>query len=554
MQRSARTAVLRRTSWLVTVTLLAIALAWVLAASTPASDIPVVDMTGEVTQDSCSPCHARLDEADTPGLIYSHGTHMMIACSVCHPSMPHEAGQTTRPQMPICFTCHGVPHTAGPTLASGECETCHTPEFERRPASHVETWDASPHAEAVAEGGSNQCMLCHYAPVDCDACHQEQAIEAGPMPPGYLSSWPVAPTRPSWEIALGGTPTVSQCVFCHDDLDTFAPGRIIFAHGDHLPLGISCQACHPSFPHSTEGTRRNKMVECYRCHSLQHSEQGLVATEECVDCHPPGFQLIPENHTPRFTAGEHKAMVEEDETYCTMCHKSAFCQECHRAKRRLADGSKPRWVIPEDHQESVWLSQHGPRFLAATGTCWACHDSPSCSRCHQTPMPHPNDWLDAHGDSEFSARDDADCDLCHTDREWCQDCHHEQVRQVELVEENCTPCHPQMTTRPRTQLRDRKLAPHAVHFEVREVKGRPYRCYECHTTWGSPGRNGNGNGNGHVGSPTELGHDFRMCYDCHGALDFRSVLIAPWPGAQLCGRCHPEGPVAPSDRPAAQLQ
>lgn len=537
-------------------TLIATAIAWAFATATPASDIPVVNMTGEVTSESCSPCHARLDEHTTPGLIYSHGTHMMIACSVCHPSMPHEKNAHPIPEMAICFTCHGVPHAPGPSMASGECETCHPPPYPARPDTHIATWAENPHAEAVAEGGSNQCMLCHYAPVDCDACHTKLAVEVGPMPPGYLSSWPAAPERPQWKVSLGGPVTVSQCVFCHPNLDGFAPGRIIFSHDVHLQESFSCTSCHPVFPHGTEGTRRNEMVDCYRCHSLQHAELGLIATEECADCHPPEFELVPVNHTDAFINGEHKAMVEENETYCTLCHKSSFCVPCHRNEQGTANGSPPKWVIPEDHQQSVWLSQHGPKFLDATGTCWACHDSPSCERCHQTPMPHPPDWLEAHADSEFSEREDSDCDLCHQDREWCQDCHHEQVRRVELIEENCTPCHPEMKQKPRTQLRDRKLAPHAVHFEVREVKGRPYRCYECHTTWGSPTANGNGSGNGndHLGSPTDLGHDMRLCYDCHGALDFQSVLIAPWPGDQLCGRCHPQGPVSPTDRPPAQLQ
>lgn len=552
MQRSASTAGIRRTPWLLAVAVFATALIWAIAVTTSASDVPVVDMTGEVTRDSCSPCHMRLDEADTPGLIYSHGTHLLIACAVCHPSMPHEAGQTARPEMAVCFTCHGVPHAAGPALASGQCETCHTPTFNLRPVSHVETWPEEPHADAVAAGGTNQCMLCHYAPTDCDACHIEQSVDVGRMPPAYIASLPVRPDRPSWEIPLGGPVTPGQCVFCHYDFDDFEPGRIIFYHGDHLSLGFACTSCHPVFPHSTEGTVRNTMADCYRCHSLQHSEQGLVATEECLDCHPPSFPLVPENHTEEFVNGQHKAMVEADETYCTLCHKSEFCVPCHRNEQGTQDGSAPRWVIPADHQEVAWLSQHGPKFLDAEGTCWACHDSPSCERCHQTPMPHPNDWLNAHGESPYSTRDESDCDICHKDREWCQDCHHDQVRRVDLVEENCTPCHEEMATMPRTQLRDRKLAPHSVHFEVEEVKGRPYRCYECHATWGNG--NGNGSGSDHIGSPVEIGHDLRLCYDCHGGLDFQNVLIAPWPGAQLCGRCHPEGPVSDVGAPPAQLQ
>lgn len=553
MQRTAQTAGVRRTSWLAAVAVVVAAVAWAIALNIQAQEIPVVDMTGEVTKDSCSPCHMRLDEAETPGLIYSHGTHLLVACSSCHAAMPHEGGETARPTMAGCFACHGVPHSAGPVLGSGECETCHTPAFELRPASHVETWAQQPHVRGVESDGLNSCMLCHDAPLDCDACHAELAVDVGPMPPVYLASVQVRPERPAREISLGGPVTAGQCIFCHYDFDDFEQGRIIFYHSDHLSLGFNCTSCHEVFPHSPEGTIRNTMADCYRCHGLEHSTRGLVATVECLACHPPSFELVPENHTPEFTAREHAGMVDEDETYCTLCHKSEFCTPCHRSQREMADGSPARWVVPEDHQETAWLSEHGPKFLEATGTCWACHDSPSCERCHQTPMPHSPDWLTAHGESEFSERDEADCNICHQDREWCQDCHHDQVRRVDLIEENCTPCHEEMATFPRTQLRDRKLAPHSVHFEVAEVKGRPYRCYECHVTWGSP-TTGNGAGAAHVGSPSEIGHDLRLCYDCHGALDFQSVLIAPWPGAQLCGRCHVEGTVEEGGRPAFPMQ
>jgi len=33
-------------------------------------------------------------------------------------------------------------------------------------------------------------------------------------------------------------------------------------------------------------------------------------------------------------------------------------------------------------------------------------------------------------------------------------------------------------------------------------------------------------------------HDLRICYDCHGSLGPDGILIAPWPGKELCRRCH----------------
>jgi hypothetical protein len=39
-------------------------------------------------------------------------------------------------------------------------------------------------------------------------------------------------------------------------------------------------------------------------------------------------------------------------------------------------------------------------------------------------------------------------------------------------------------------------------------------------------------------SQLNKGHDLSSCYDCHGALDYRNVLIAAYPGSELCRRCH----------------
>ena len=73
-----------------------------------------------------------------------------------------------------------------------------------------------------------------------------------------------------------------------------------------------------------------------------------------------------------------------------------------------------------------------------------------------------------------------------------------------------------------------------MHFNVDKKKspGRPYRCYECHITFGTTA----------AARRIELqqGHDLRLCYQCHGALGPTNSLIAPYKGAALCLRCHKE--------------
>jgi hypothetical protein len=143
-------------------------------------------------------------------------------------------------------------------------------------------------------------------------------------------------------------------------------------------------------------------------------------------------------------------------------------------------------------------------------------------------MPHPANWLENHAPAADTDRED--CNVCHTDRDSCQNCHHDKVKRAELTEENCLPCHDEMTPRPATDIEHKGFAEHAVHFGVEETKGRPYKCYDCHVSFGSTEA-------GQAAARVQ-GHDLRLCYDCHGALDIYDIKIAPYGGAELCRRCH----------------
>jgi hypothetical protein len=212
-----------------------------------------------------------------------------------------------------------------------------------------------------------------------------------------------------------------------------------------------------------------------------------------------------------------------------MCHQSQFCVDCHNGKK-AAEGGPKTPVIPKDHRRADWRSKHGGLFLAREGACGSCHDDPSCKRCHKTVMPHPTDWLTGH--AKAGKLDSADCNVCHTDRSSCQECHHGTVKRAQLIAKNCTPCHPEMKQKPATAIKNKGFAEHAVHFDVAKKKGEPYVCDDCHVgfTTASAGT--------HSDSLKQAGHDVRLCYGCHGNVDYRNVQIAPYPGAALCLRCH----------------
>jgi hypothetical protein len=485
-----------------------------------------LDLTGEVEASNCVPCHATLGESDKPGLIFSHGNHLVVSCDSCHWGPAHQDGETVSPPMITCFACHGVAHGPQGDLATAECDACHPASFVLRPDSHVAKWAEKPHAER-AKRDTNQCMMCHDAPTGCDECHVDEGLDVGPMPAAYLSVITEPLERPAIHVYPTQPTSMGQCMYCHPDIDDFLPGRVIFAHANHLRRNYQCTVCHPQFGHGVEEIRRPDMMSCYRCHGTVHARAGLIATEDCLACHPKDFELKPSDHTEAFEAGDHKKRASGDTSYCSMCHQAEFCVECHAGKKKLPDGTTHPKVVPVDHTNVAWLSTHGGLYLEQKGACGSCHDSASCKLCHQTVMPHPTDWLAHHKPEEGEG---ADCNVCHTDRSSCQNCHHDKVRSAELVAGNCTPCHDEMRQEPATEIKNKGFAEHAVHFGVEESKGKPYKCYDCHISFGT----------GSAAQELERlqGHDLRLCYECHGALDIHSTLIAPYKGAALCRRCH----------------
>lgn len=496
--------------------------------------IPPIDTAAPVDQSQCAPCHLDLGTVNKAGLLFSHGNHLVVSCDGCHSRMPHKNGGTESVPMEVCFACHGVQHGPQGELATSECAKCHTKSFVLRPKTHTKDYAGKPHAEASKKLGVNGCMMCHKAAKDCDVCHKKKNLRLPKMPNTYVNILYPRPKPPSVKVYPEGPTSMAQCNYCHPDLDKITGGRLIFAHGAHLQRNYKCTVCHPGFGHSESGTFKPDMLSCYRCHGVMHGSQGIVAGEDCEKCHPKGFNLVPVNHTPQFKKGKHKALANKSPEYCGMCHKPEFCVACHTGHGTTPNAS-PTPVIPTDHKDvNRWLGQHGKLFLAKQGACGACHDGPSCQRCHKTPVPHPTNWIENHRPPAGTPA--SDCNICHRDRSTCQDCHHGSVKNGELIQRNCARgpgmkgCHVEMMQKPGTAIQIKSFAEHAVHFDVQKKKDHPYHCYECHTDFGS--------------STTarkiaaQQGHDLRLCYSCHGALDPFSVQIAPYKGSSLCFRCH----------------
>jgi hypothetical protein len=509
--------------------LAALAAAPAYAATTPVGPLDVNAPVRSGTE--CMPCHATIAGAKSPGHIFQHGSHMTLSCDACHWAPPHSGGVSVLPSMQSCFNCHGLKH-GQIEVANSDCTHCHTqPRAKLIPADHVAGYVGKPHATA-ALADANLCLMCHTA-ASCDDCHTKQKVVAAPTQPEFKPLLPNKPRRPALRVMPTGPVTMGQCVACHPDLDRFVPGRILFAHASHLQKAFACKDCHRSFPHSPDTTARPDMPSCYQCHGLTHAKLGLVATELCADCHPKDFALRPVDHTADFVATTHKTGANTSPESCAMCHAATFCVDCHQGRPKTRGAPARVQVIPSGHRVTTFVATHGKDFLAQKGACGSCHSSSDCEACHVTPMPHPADWTASH--PLATDLDAQDCKVCHLDRQTCEECHHSGLRGAELVLANCVKCHPTMSTVPATAIKDIGLAEHAVHFSVAlpTKKGKPYKCEQCHVGFGFTAARPAG-----IAVPLSGGHDLRSCYECHGALDYSNVQIAPYPGNSLCVRCH----------------
>lgn len=443
--------------------------------------------------------------------------------------MPHGEGATDSVPMDACFACHGVRHGPQGPLATSECRKCHTPSFDLVPSNHkpLASFAGKGHADLSRRTGVNRCMMCHTASEDCNTCHAKRKINVPAMPDAYVSLVGERAPRASVKIYPSGPTNMAQCQYCHPDIDDIVPGRLVFAHAAHLARAYPCETCHERFGHTVNGPDRPDMQSCYRCHGVQHQGHGQIAAAQCGKCHPPGFKLTPDNHTKRFIEGDHSARASNEPAYCAMCHKNQFCVECHQGRSKSKYAPEAR-VVPTSHRKATWRPTHGAVFLKKKGDCGACHDDASCRTCHKTTMPHPSNWIEKHT-PEPGVRA-SDCNICHTDRRSCQDCHHEQVARSELVLSNCVRCHKEMAQLPPTSIQNKGFAEHAVHFNVAKKKKQPFRCFECHVSFGPSSSSGK--------PAVRQGHDLRLCYSCHGQLDYKNQLIAPYSGSSLCLRCH----------------
>ncbi|MCL5292520.1 MAG: cytochrome c3 family protein [Actinobacteria bacterium] len=489
-----------------------------------------------VSETQCANCHSKPGDFKNDRLIFKHAEHIKYDCSACHPEFPHSQTGLKKPRMDLCFACHGMNHGVQGTLAKGNCEACHPPTAPRVPSDHTVSWKTSEHKSVSAEQLRN-CQMCHASNF-CEACHAANGVKSRPISTYIFEPVLPALAQPGVSFSVNQVVSMSQCAFCHPNIDGFKNASLIFNHNVHLVRSISCDRCHTLFPHRRGRTEKPPMQLCYGCHGIVHN--GVkVATDACGACHPQGTNLVPNAHSDEFKTKSHPDSAKKNLANCEMCHQPSFCANCHTSKQIIA---KDHGMGKYENKEvrGKWRKVHG-KEATAKENCWVCHNKQYCDNCHKTDVPHAVTWLGTHG--KLSKGQGRECNKCHQTKTTCQECHHGKVKSAKLTKENCTNCHElyandfkviinqaqqykaarggQLT--PEESRFYRGYSVHAAHFEMTNTT--PFVCERCH---GETIKQGAGN------------YQFRtLCARCHGAYA-NGKLIAKFDIPELCFRCHQE--------------
>jgi len=250
--------------------------------------------------------------------------------------------------------------------------------------------------------------------------------------------------------------------------DEETPTGIVFSHEQHLGRGFRCGLCHQAF--SYEEPERAPEKVCAYCHHVGERE---APTRECAACHrridfTSGSLPRPRYDDSKFTHGAHvKAGIN--------------CLECHRNQ----GGAK------------VYADIVFPAMKDCTGCHLARGVADRCETCHEVwredmkPPSHTVTWIERHGPVS-TIEFDANCDYCHANKEFCEDCHMAKPPKshtlffrnrghgfyAESDRMKCEPCHQQdFCLRCHDVTQGVRPASHVAGFGGR----RPYlHCASCH--------------------------------------------------------------------------
>ncbi len=292
----------------------------------------------------------------------------------------------------------------------------------------------------------------------------------------------------------------TACTDCHE----------IKAEGPAYPNHGTCETCHEI------DVDKPDPKKCGMCHTnadyeikprpktlseeIKFDHAPHVAKEvPCKSCHiDPDKQFLPSGQLMPF---------------CVDCHtkqggKLTECQTCHKEISKNTRPTTRHGARIAHDSPDIWQQIHGREFQKDKAYCGMCHtDEQFCSDCHRVTKPksHTAVWRDdTHG--QRATWDRRQCAVCH-EEDMCQRCHentepsshrgswegrngrHCQACHFPPTRaQNCTVCHEDI---------DHEKAPVSPH----KLGQYPTPCSSCHP--GTPGR------------PPHFDNSSVRCISCH---------------------------------------
>jgi hypothetical protein len=333
----------------------------------------------------------------------------------------------------------------------------------------ITAFDSSVHSEV-------SCMSCHM-PVGAGPVtfllHKAEAL--GELYLTVTNTFEL-PLNGGSELALDGEVMNSgQCTQCHSDNRRVTPSKgIIIDHEAHAENDVHCTVCHNrvAHPENFELTLPDNakhddfmtMTACFRCHS---QEEGGLAPGACEVCHPPDFELKPDNH---FEAGFYQ-LGGDSSGHAQLALRALGATSSAEASGTDSAESTGTESAAEQAAEQDAAEQQTAEESSGEGResevpplddvfyCGTCHANRFCESCHGLPMPHPPDFVKGHGE------------LGKTKPEVCSNCHAVGDAARTASTQFCNSCHhPQG---------DPTLPWVSQHFKVVQQSGAS-PCFECH--------------------------------------------------------------------------
>lgn len=288
------------------------------------------ELAYEMQSEQCTQCHTLFTVTPAAGIVIDHEIHTSrgVECTVCHNRVAHvenfeltledpTTGEPNQPHddfqvMTACFRCHSqeevrnVANGESAESAPGDCDACHTPEFDLVPESH----DAS---GFVRQPGERRAVHAELAREEGIAGSEDESPEGEDA-----AAEPGAEGEGGGETEGGGEEhevagfvmkplhEIDSCGTCH--ADQFCTD----CHGVDIPHPEDFDQTHPPIAEKNPKS-------CENCHLKEAAGMNV-----CDECHHSA------GDTTQAWLPQHPTVVRGDGAEaCFDCHDPRFCSACH---------------------------------------------------------------------------------------------------------------------------------------------------------------------------------------------------------------------------------